>query len=1131
MRQLLLFICALHCTIEGFAQINFLTPVTSPIEKPIIGTGSDYNFKNADFNGDGILDMVVKRGESTFIDFYLGKGAGDFVYDRSLSLSGSKAPRNLVCADFNNDSRADIAYFTNWTGNSASPDSLIILLGDGNINFIKKRISIKSYDIGWVATMNMIAKDLNNDKKIDLIIGSSLENRISSFIGDGSGNFSMPTITNNPFAGEVLVVSDINKDGYKDIVVTPDLINKNRFSILIGDSTGSYKVDSTYSFATNVGHITNSDIDKDGVDELIVTYYKSTPDYINVCSVLKNTGAGKFKLSTEIISPIEDLIVRWESTICEDFDLDGNIDLAFGSYLSERSPSNPKSPLKIYRGNGSGGFYTTASIINVSTHSLASFDVNNDGKMDLIGIDSENRNIIAIVNFPKTIQCFPNSGGNGGTVTVNFYGNQIRKGMKVKLVGTDLSEITVPDSMIWFPADFQMKVALNLRNRQIGKYDVVISSDNEIFTLVKGFTVEEFVAADIWATVIGPNLVRSGTPTTFNITYGNRGNTDALVVQVWLVVSSNAKIEFIEKLQHAYGTVDTTFYAPIDTLLGKPFKGKLFYLAIPLIEAKSIGSIPIKVTSSGGDIDHYIWINPPLFSSPMKPSAQECLVELKKLGLEALIGAGLNFDLSGIMSCTWEVNMKDAFEKSYYTTAYGNPASGYRLPSKPYDVGMDATQTAIACLDAATTSGILFPPILLAKIPLKVGSILFDLMELWDKTQRLMDECRETMVPNPKKGERGSSRTVNSCDPNDKIGVGINALHYITGKEPAQYAIRFENQATASASAQIVRLLDTLDRTKYDLSTFQLNYFHFGDRYIYIPPGQRSRVEEIDLRPKLNLILRIQATLNETTGILETIFTSLDPVTRMLTNDPVLGFLPPNKKAPEGEGSIFYTVNVKKNLPNKTAIYNRAFIYFDNNQVIPTPIWTNTIDVKAPDSKVDALPDVTTETTFTVKWKGNDGESGIRNYNVYYSINGRPYQELIFNTTATDIMFKGQVDSTYQFYSVAVDSVSNIEQIPALFDSRTTIRKILSVERTLSEQMVLYPNPSDGDLIMELPSGVRVKNLSVIDMAGRIVEVDYNQLNNNKYKLLLGYHKINAIYLIQIDTNQGKGTKKILLRH
>lgn len=66
-----------------------------------------------------------------------------------------------------------------------------------------------------------------------------------------------------------------------------------------------------------------------------------------------------------------------------------------------------------------------------------------------------------------------------------------------------------------------------------------------------------------------------------------------------------------------------------------------------------------------------------------------------------------------------------------------------------------------------------------------------------------------------------------------------------------------------------------------------------------------------DLRPAKNLLVRIEASLNNT-GLARWTFTSIDPDTgQPLPADDPDGFLPPNVNSPEGEGSVSFIVKPK----------------------------------------------------------------------------------------------------------------------------------------------------------------------------------------------------------------------------
>jgi hypothetical protein len=283
-----------------------------------------------------------------------------------------------------------------------------------------------------------------------------------------------------------------------------------------------------------------------------------------------------------------------------------------------------------------------------------------------------------------------------------------------------------------------------------------------------------------------------------------------------------------------------------------------------------------------------------------------------------------------------------------------------------------------------------------------------------------------------------NGKIVFSADPNDKSGpLGAGTEHFITGIDPANYSIMFENVPTATAPAQKVVITDQLDTSKLDLSTFSLGAFGFGDTSVTAPPGLSDYTTDVDLRPAQDLIVRINAQLDKGTGLLTVQFTSLDPATMQPTTDPLAGFLPPNKKSPEGQGSIVFSVKPKTGLPAGTEIRNKARIVFDTNAPIDTAEWLNTIDNSKPASQVSALDATQNTVDFTVNWSGTDAGSGITSYTVYVSEDGGPYQVWQVDTTATSANFTGGPGKTYAFYSIATDGAGNSEDAPSTADAAT----------------------------------------------------------------------------------------------
>ncbi|MBK8338778.1 MAG: hypothetical protein IPK99_01600 [Flavobacteriales bacterium] len=88
---------------------------------------------------------------------------------------------------------------------------------------------------------------------------------------------------------------------------------------------------------------------------------------------------------------------------------------------------------------------------------------------------------------------------------------------------------------------------------------------------------------------------------------------------------------------------------------------------------------------------------------------------------------------------------------------------------------------------------------------------------------------------------------------------------------------------------------------------------------------------------------------------------------------------------PNGSGLLTYSMELRDGVQHGTVISNEATIYFDTNDPIITPAWSNTVDLLAPVSAVDGLPVFTTDTLFTVSWSGTDDGAGIEYYDIFYT--------------------------------------------------------------------------------------------------------------------------------------------------
>jgi hypothetical protein len=114
--------------------------------------------------------------------------------------------------------------------------------------------------------------------------------------------------------------------------------------------------------------------------------------------------------------------------------------------------------------------------------------------------------------------------------------------------------------------------------------------------------------------------------------------------------------------------------------------------------------------------------------------------------------------------------------------------------------------------------------------------------------------------------------------------------------------IHFENLDTATAPAAVVVVTDPLDTAHLDLDTFSLGPISFGPYTLVPSPGQSGYTGSVDLRPAQNILITVDALLDEQTEIVTWRFDTIDQATGQSTNDPSAGFLPPNVDPPAGEG-------------------------------------------------------------------------------------------------------------------------------------------------------------------------------------------------------------------------------------
>lgn len=667
-----------------------------------------------------------------------------------------------------------------------------------------------------------------------------------------------------------------------------------------------------------------------------------------------------------------------------------------------------------------------------------------------------------------------NRGGNSGVITANIIGAGFTS-VYLSKGGSRIDGINLSSYQ-----DGAAQVQFNLDQQSIGAWDVVAEfADKSTATLKNGFTIEDSIAPNYTLSIIGDNALRPGFRQIFTINYTNNGNIDALAIPLFIgglpkgtkinltdnlfegsvpgyeklfvdsallpktftdsVTNTSYKLFIIKNIPaNASGEIHVAFDVPADAN-----NNSTANIVVALQESLLFGSpdprltTKLKVQSTANPASTAACLN--AIMNDVIDNTLKSIVNLAKGPFKEMVKT---LDVTGVTGCLSGL-IGDQVGK--YVTLPPKKGRSPELEIIEFTTNANAAfGTGLSCTAAILNgSAELVAADLAAPLVAVAGTVMVatKLVQHADVVLKIINKAAQcgdifnvkakVIKPVPVRASR---------DPNDLIGIGEPSSNHYTNGTKLNYRIGFENMATAGLNAQVVSVKDTLANSGFDLQSFAFSSVTIGNQTYQLPNPVKEFAHDFDFISQYNVKARVIATFDIITGIAEWKFYTINPKTNQITNDVLSGFLPPNKTNPEGQGYVGYSVNPVKNVGTGSTIKNQAFITFDYNPVIATNTWNNTFDFVAPKSKVDGLPTATNDSLFTVKWNGTDNLSGIQLHNVYYATNNGQYRIWQYNTTANSAVFKGQVDSTYKFYSIALDNAGNEEPAKTTAEATTTIR-------------------------------------------------------------------------------------------
>jgi hypothetical protein len=447
-----------------------------------------------DFNGDGILDLVVADWDNDEVGIFIGNGDGTFQPIVEYSAGGD--PDSVAVGDFNGDGKLDLVAANSYT------NDVSVLLGNGDGTFQPAvNYAAPNCPAAGSSPYCVVVGDFNGDGNLDLAVANNSDNTVGILLGNGDGTFQPVAAYPAGKSPLSLAVGDFNRDGKLDLAVADS--GQNALSVLLGNGDGTFQAPVSYAVGSQPDAVIAADFNGDGKLDLAVPNASS-----NNISIFLGNGDGTFQAAVDYGAGDQPT-----SVAAADFNGDGKLDLVVGNPVGSIGPNS----ISILLGNGDGTFQAPLNYgVGVISYSVAAGDFNNDGRID---VATSGRFTVSVLLQVPTVSLSKTSlvfGGNlvGSTSTAQVV--TVKNGalpltissIAVTGMGTaDFSQTNTCGSSV--PAGGSCTISVTFKPTQIGPLTASVTiTDNAAGS-------PQSIALSGTGVVSGPNATLSPTSLTF----------------------------------------------------------------------------------------------------------------------------------------------------------------------------------------------------------------------------------------------------------------------------------------------------------------------------------------------------------------------------------------------------------------------------------------------------------------------------------------------------------------------------------------------------------------------------------------------------------------------------------------
>ena len=300
----------------------------------------------ADFNGDGIDDLVFANDDSDSVSIVLGAPA--LTLGPATAFPAGDGPEAVATGDLNQDGNIDVV-----TANLAFPNSeLTVMFGNGD-GTLQAPIALADDE----TPLDVALGDINGDTITDLVF-TGQNAGILTIINNGDGTFQTPTLLDNNMFPTSIQLAEMNGDGFLDILSSA--------AIRLGNGDGTFQPPIAFPSPLFYFYANADDLNFDGIPDVV-----AVSSATNTLTAMLGVGDGS--LQPPVHYAVGNSPQFFEFTMADEND---GVDLLISNTFDDYAT--------VLSGNGDGTFVGTRLFpASSGTSGIAVSDFNGDGIEDL----------------------------------------------------------------------------------------------------------------------------------------------------------------------------------------------------------------------------------------------------------------------------------------------------------------------------------------------------------------------------------------------------------------------------------------------------------------------------------------------------------------------------------------------------------------------------------------------------------------------------------------------------------------------------------------------------------------------------------------------------------------------------